>query len=147
MKWLLFLCTGNYYRSRFAEEYFNHFARLRRLDWRADSRGLSPDMGGLDNVGTISRNALRELERLGVVPNKHTRSPRSLAADELAEFDRIIAISRIEHEPMVAAALAAEVARFEYWEVGDIHLEAPPEACARLARLIDAVLDECGGGR
>jgi protein-tyrosine phosphatase len=37
---ILFLCTGNFYRSRFAEELFNHLARQKRLDWVADSRGL-----------------------------------------------------------------------------------------------------------
>jgi hypothetical protein len=39
-KIMLFLCTGNYYRSRFAELLFNHLAKQRGLDWQATSRGL-----------------------------------------------------------------------------------------------------------
>lgn len=35
---VLFLCTGNYYRSRFAEIYFNALAAQRGSPWRADSR-------------------------------------------------------------------------------------------------------------
>jgi protein-tyrosine phosphatase len=31
-KIMLFLCTGNYYRSRFAELLFNHLAKQRGLD-------------------------------------------------------------------------------------------------------------------
>ena len=40
-KRVLFLCTGNYYRSRFAEILFNQLAPTRGLNWRADSRGLA----------------------------------------------------------------------------------------------------------
>ena len=38
---VLFLCTGNYYRSRFAEMLFNALASRKDLDWTADSRGLA----------------------------------------------------------------------------------------------------------
>ena len=40
LKRLLFLCTGNYYRSRYAEILFNAIASTIRLTWRADSCGL-----------------------------------------------------------------------------------------------------------
>jgi hypothetical protein len=35
---ILFLCTGNYYRSRYVEELFNHRAKIESLPWRAFSR-------------------------------------------------------------------------------------------------------------
>ncbi|MBN2191381.1 MAG: hypothetical protein JW751_01075 [Polyangiaceae bacterium] len=38
---VLFLCTGNYYRSRFAEAVFSHGASQRAVGWRALSRGLA----------------------------------------------------------------------------------------------------------
>jgi hypothetical protein len=37
-KAVLFLCTGNYYRSRFAEVLFNSVAGKMGLPWRASSR-------------------------------------------------------------------------------------------------------------
>ena len=40
-KTVLFLCTGNYYRSRFAEVLFNSVAGKMGLPWRASSRGLA----------------------------------------------------------------------------------------------------------
>ena len=40
---ILFLCTGNFYRSSFAEIYFNWLAPREKLLWRADSRGLALD--------------------------------------------------------------------------------------------------------
>ncbi|MGM4967020.1 hypothetical protein AB7714_26215 [Tardiphaga sp. 1201_B9_N1_1] len=46
---VLFLCTGNYYRSRYAEELFNHLARRAGLTGRR-CRSLWPSSG----AGTIS---------------------------------------------------------------------------------------------
>ena len=43
---VLFLCTGNYYRSRFAEAVFNSVAARMGLSWRASSRGLALERGG-----------------------------------------------------------------------------------------------------
>jgi protein-tyrosine phosphatase len=46
VKTILFLCTGNYYRSRFAEELFNHHAERAGLYWVAQSRGLALETWG-----------------------------------------------------------------------------------------------------
>ena len=40
-KAVLFLCTGNYYRSRFAEILFNSVAGKMSLPWKVSSRGLA----------------------------------------------------------------------------------------------------------
>ena len=50
---LLFVCTGNYYRSRFAEHLFNALAAQAGLPWRAESRGLAIEFGA-HNVGPMS---------------------------------------------------------------------------------------------
>ena len=51
---VLFLCTGNYYRSRYAEELFNDLARSAGLGWTAASRGLAVEELGRWNVGPVS---------------------------------------------------------------------------------------------
>jgi protein-tyrosine phosphatase len=63
---VLFLCTGNYYRSRYAEELFNHIARAEGLGWRAFSCGAAdqafPRECGSD-VGIRSRSSRRKRHR------------------------------------------------------------------------------------
>ena len=64
-KIVLFLCTGNYYRSRFAEVLFNSVAGRMGLPWRASSRGLALERG-VHNVGPIAVVAVKALEARGL---------------------------------------------------------------------------------
>jgi protein-tyrosine phosphatase len=57
-KVVLFLCTGNYYRSRFAECLFNAVAGRMGLPWRAVSNGLALERG-VDNVGPMAVAAIQ----------------------------------------------------------------------------------------
>src|SRR3954462_15992860 len=60
-KSILFLCTGNYYRSRFAEILFNSVAGKMGLPWQASSRGLALERG-VNNVGPMAVSAVTALE-------------------------------------------------------------------------------------
>ena len=62
---VLFLCTGNYYRSRFAEVLFSSVAGKMGLPWRSSSRGLALERG-VNNVGPMAVSAVKALEALGV---------------------------------------------------------------------------------
>jgi protein-tyrosine phosphatase len=82
MKTVLFLCTGNYYRSRFAEELFNLRAAHAGSDWFAQSRALAIERG-INNFGPISPFALRGLEERGVTAKAGNRYPRQCAISDL----------------------------------------------------------------
>ncbi len=142
---ILFLCTGNYYRSRFAEEYWNDRAERAALGWWADSRGLAspPSLG---NPGTMSADAVAELARLGVRVRGADRSPRAVLGEEFALFARVIALDGDEHRPMLARSHPAEVERVEYWDIGDVWKERPTEAMRRLVLRLERLLDEVRGG-
>ena len=71
---VLFLCSGNYYRSRYAEELFNHHAREVDLAWAAFSRGLA-EKGSTENVGPMSRFALAALQAKTIMPEGMARYP------------------------------------------------------------------------
>ena len=142
---LLFLCTGNYYRSRFAEEYWNDRAERAALGWWADSRGLA-DPPSVGNAGTMSADAVAELTRLVVRVRGADRPPRAVRGEEFALFARVIALDGDEHRPMLACAHPAEVERVEYWDIGDVWKERPADAMRRLVMRLERLLDELRGG-
>jgi hypothetical protein len=69
MKVVLFLCTGNYYRSRFVEEMFNFLAPVKCPGWTAVSRGIALDLG-INNVGPIATSAAQALQKRGIIFNR-----------------------------------------------------------------------------
>jgi protein-tyrosine phosphatase len=139
MKRLLFLCTGNYYRSRYAEQLFNTLAPAAGLAWQADSRALNL-AAGTNNVGPISPFALQRLQRRGIEPAQPQRFPQQAQEQDFAQADLVIALKRSEHEPMVAARFAAWAPRVEYWEVHDIDVALPNVALGELDTQLEALL-------
>src|SRR6185312_4634288 len=99
MNTVLFLCTGNYYRSRFAEELFNHWAAHYALGWRARSRALAIERGKA-NVGPISRLVVQALDRRGINPRGHARMPTPCSSTDLESASLIIALKEAEHRPL-----------------------------------------------
>lgn len=115
---ILFICTGNYYRSRYAEIYFTHLASKMGLDWKADSRGLEASTGR--NVGPISIFALKRLADQGISLNDPIRFPMQLEEKDLQTAGLIIAIHRVEHQPMMEKQFPAWAEKVEYWDVADL---------------------------
>src|SRR4030095_15645761 len=98
---LLFLCTGNYYRSRFAELLFNQRAASADLPWRAESRGIALDLGAY-NRGPISPYALEGLRARGLTLGLGVRFPQQVQEDDFVRATRIIALDETEHRPLLA---------------------------------------------
>ncbi len=116
---ILFLCTGNYYRSRFAEILFNSRADEMGLPWRASSRGLALERG-INNVGPMAISAITALEALGVRhPEAVTRLPVQVTADDLEAADRIIALKQDEHLPLLQERYPNWADKVEFWHVDD----------------------------
>lgn len=145
VKRLLFLCTGNYYRSRYAEHVFNALAPAAGLTWLADSRGLNL-AAGAGNIGPLSPFALQRLQRRGLPPAAPLRFPQQAQAQDFSAADLVIALKRTEHEPMVAERFAAWAPRVEYWQVHDIDVALPDVALAELDAQLDALLRRLAAG-
>ena len=88
-KTVLFLCTGNYYRSRFAEVLFNSLADKMKLPWRATSRGLALERG-INNIGPMAISAIQTLEAArGLYSDAEcSRVPAQVTTEELESADR-----------------------------------------------------------
>jgi protein-tyrosine phosphatase len=139
---VLFLCTGNYYRSRYAEEVFNHHAKIEGLAWSAFSRGVA-EKGSPDNVGPMSRFTLIALQAKGIVPAGSARYPQPCS---LLDFDRgelVIALKEAEHRPMIERRFPNVANRITYWHVDDIEFAPPAEALplidTKIAELVAAL--------
>jgi predicted translation initiation factor SUI1 len=118
-KTVLFLCTGNYYRSRFAEVLFNSVAVRMGLPWRAASRGLALERG-INNVGPMAASAVQALEALGVgTAEAVARLPAQVMTDDLDGAALIVALKRAEHLPLLQERFPTWVERVEYWHVDD----------------------------
>lgn len=116
---VLFLCTGNYYRSRFAEYLFNREAERHGLNWQADSCGLALEFGA-GNVGAISSYTLARLQQHGIVLGSDLRYPRQVQENDLSSSALVIALDRTEHQSMVEQKIPAWANKIEYWDVADL---------------------------
>jgi predicted translation initiation factor SUI1 len=116
---VLFLCTGNYYRSRFAEILFNSVADKMGLPWEASSRGLALERG-VNNVGPMAVSAITALEALGVrAADAVARLPAQVTSDDLERAALIVALKHAEHLPLLQERFPAWVEKVEFWHVDD----------------------------
>jgi translation initiation factor 1 len=141
---ILFLCTGNYYRSRFAEILFNSVAARMGLPWRASSRGLALERGS-KNVGPMAASAIRALEAMGVCATDDcARSPAQVTTADLERADRIIALKRDEHLPLLQERFPAWAEKVEFW-----HIDDAPEVLGLIEQEVMGLVARMlgGGGR
>jgi len=115
---LLFLCTGNYYRSRFAELLFNAMAATHALPWQAFSRGLALDKG-VNNIGPMSPLAIDALRVLGITSVEAERFPLQVEECDLQAADHIIALQEAEHKLYLQERYPAWTNKVEYWHIRD----------------------------
>jgi len=142
---LLFLCTGNYYRSRFAELLFNAQALAVALPWCAESRGIALELG-VDNRGPISTYTTAGLRARGIALDTAVRYPRQVHEGDLTQAERIIALDDTEHRPLLVHRFPHWVERVEFWHVPDHPRAAVAQALAamdtQVCTLIHALLDD-----
>jgi len=140
LRQVLFLCTGNYYRSRFAEEIFNHEAKIAGLNWRAFSRGLAPEPSP-DNVGAISIFTRRALSDRSI--SLVERFPVVCTIGDLESADRVIALKEAEHRLFLEQRFPGWENRTLYWHVDDIDVAEPADTIAKIDQLIRDLIKEC----
>lgn len=140
MRKVLFLCTGNYYRSRFAEIVFNARATARGLNWQAESRALGIGLRTLSNVGPISPHALKALESRGLQCSSVSRHPIQVCEADLAGSDLIVALKEAEHRPLMEVSYPAWAGRVRYWHIHDLDAATPVEALAATEQAVDELI-------
>ena len=139
-KTVVFICTANYYRSRFSEYLFNALAKKSGLRWHATSRCLKAWMAA--NEGPISSLTAERLTAMGV-PFDGERFPIQLSQSDLEDADLVVAVKKAEHRAMMLDQFPQWADKIQYWHVDDLDCapaeEALPicEACVKfLVRML-----------
>jgi len=140
---VLFLCTGNYYRSRYAEILFNSVAGKMSLPWKASSRGLALERG-VNNVGPMAVSAVKALEARGLrAVAEFGRFPIQVTVDDLEAAHWIVALKEAEHLPLLKERFPGWAEKVEFWHVDD-----GPEVLDLIEReVMDLAARLIGGGR
>ena len=126
LKTVVFICTGNFYRSRFSEYLFNALAKKHGLYWRATSRGLKAWKVAA-HEGPISEFAAYRLTAMRV-PFDRARFPIQLSEIDLADADLVIALKKTEHHAMMVEQFPAWADRITYWHINDLDCATADEA-------------------
>ncbi len=140
---MIFVCSANYYRSRYAEHYFNWLAAREQLGWKADSRGLM--VGTWGNIGPISYHAVAALRQRGIPLDERPRDPKPLTLIDLGEADLIVAVKETEHRALMAMQFPSWKDRIEYWHIDDLDCAEASEALPHLERQIHALVERLRG--
>lgn len=143
-KTLVFVCTGNFYRSRFCEHWFNAQAEARALDWRATSRGLRIWMA--DGYGPIACHTVERLAERGIRLDGNLRFPISLSESDLEQASLVVALKEAEHRPMMLDQFPAWADRIEYWHVDDIDCATADEALPQCETNVLALVERLANG-
>jgi protein-tyrosine phosphatase len=136
----MFICSGNYYRSRFAEAVFNHHAGRRGLAWRAFSRGLATHL--VAGIGAISIYTRFALNARGIPLHQTGERPTALAREDLTKADKAIALKEAEHRTMMREQFPEHENAIEYWHVHDLDVATPEDALPEIERRVLRLLDE-----
>ena len=138
---ILFLCTGNYYRSRFAEILFNELVKKAGMDYVARSRALAIEVG-IFNIGAISSHTRRALERRGIALPERLALPRQCDEVDLQGAYRIIALKEAEHRPYLTERYPDWPDRVQYWHVHDLDKSGPEAALGEIEENVIGLIEE-----
>ena len=135
----LFVCTGNFYRSRHAEALFNWHATRLGHPARAFSRGLLTSLVA-DEPTLISRDTEKRLRELGIPLDLTGPAPTQLRREDLERAHRTIALKKDEHHAMMLQAHPEWADRIEYWTVHDIDYAHPDDALPQIeAKVLELI--------
>lgn len=138
---VLFICTGNYYRSRFSEILFNALAPGYGLKTRAVSRGLVTTLVSVE-MGFISPHAVQGLRARKIPLHEPVRRPIQIQESDFVEATLVIALDEWEHRPMMGQRFPQWVDRIQYWQVADIADLEPEAALFAMEIRVRALLEQ-----
>ena len=130
---VLFVCTGNYYRSRFAEIYFNYL--MLGTQWLASSKGFVAD--NPNNIGHLSPHAIKKLDEYHIPYQEDAKYPEKITEDHIMMAEIVIALKESEHRPFVEKNFPDLLEKFVFWKIDDVQDNPPETAIPLLKREVE----------
>lgn len=139
---ILFICTGNYYRSRFAEIYYSHLIQEAGIHQEVFSRGFEVLLHGHKNEGPISKHSRGYFKELGIQSEKFDDYPVQLEELDLEKADRIYLMDSKEHAPMYKKYFPERKDNIVMWDFADDYIEDPNQVLPRLREAVENLVEE-----
>ena len=133
---ILFICTGNYYRSRFAEAYFNYRIDELNSNATAFSRGLKIHLA----EPGISPHTKNKLNLLGIPLHYTSKERRALTENDLKSASTAFCLYEKEHRPMILEQFPEYAEEVRYWDFPDLDEASPDFILNAIQRKVDNLL-------
>jgi len=140
MKEILFVCTGNYYRSRLAELYFNTMAQKKGLPWQAFSVGTEADQN--HNEGPISIHTIDACIKFNITLPTPYRYPVQISESYLHKAEIVVLINKEEHFPHLQLHFPAFAQAAIAWQILDVEYEKPESAIGALLKKVELLIEQ-----
>ena len=136
---ILFVCTGNIFRSRFAEEVFNHLRKINGVDATAFSAGLQV---GRYKQRKLYWPAMKELERLKIEPLRSNEDSVHINDIDVSIYYQIICMDEEEHKPMVRSNELLSGFTFQYWNIVDMPKVSSDISLPKCYKKVESLIDQ-----
>ena len=138
---LYFVCMGNYYRSRLAEELALHYASQYGIEITVDSGGLSK-IPNPANQGSIAQATLAYLANKSVQPKNSDRIPKKCSIDEVDVADIVVCTDAEEQMALFLKMFPKYQGELIAWQAPDQQYDPWLETPEKIDRNVEDLIKQ-----
>ena len=146
-KRVLFICTGNFFRSRYAEAHFNCMCDWNKCSHYAVSAGVTID----PQIGPISTYSLYRMVERGIDAKFASPHAKRLYKGDIEEADIALCMYEKEHKPMMKLFFEDIENKIVYFNIPDINENSPNKSLdmveTEVNNLFNTIHDKKWSGR
>ncbi len=136
-KTVLFICTANFFRSRYAEAYFNCMADWNKSPHKAISGGVSID----PLIGPMSSYTMYRMVERGIDAKCSSPQSKRVYSGDIDAADIAICVYEKEHKPMMELLYESVENQIVYWSIPDINEISPNQSLDLVEKNVDVLFN------